>query len=218
VAAGAKPAALAAPGARTGPGPGAGFAAVAAKEIDEVVFFDPPRFSLVTARENQFIFYGKGANQFEELRCERSAAFEFIASANIAGGIHVGICAREARRVRELAAGAQPGLKAVIGQISQSSAKLDAAALDKLGWNYTRNSSANGAEEHHFAVVALGHGLLSVPTVVLVPKGGRQAVIVQAEAMRLCENYGLQNQTPLCGNTRQALTDIARRLAARFPD
>ena len=57
-----------------------------------------------------------------------------------------------------------------------------------------------------------------MPTVVLVPRGVRHAIIVQAEAMRLCENYGLRNQTPLCSNTRQALTDIARKLAARFPD
>ena len=196
----------------------AGFAEMAAKEIGEVVLFDPPRFSLVTGRENYFLFYGKGADHFEEIRCERSAAFEFTARAGISGGIHVGICAREAKRIRALAAAAQPGLKGVIGQLSQTTTGLNASALEKLGWTYARHTSANGAEEHYFPVIATGHGLLSVPTVVLVPRGARHAIIVQAEAMRLCENYGLRNQTPLCSNTRQALTDIARKLAARFPD
>jgi len=34
--------------------------------------------------------------------------------------------------------------------------------------------------------------------------------------MKLCESHGLQDKTPLCSNTRQALADIARRLDARF--
>ena len=36
--------------------------------------------------------------------------------------------------------------------------------------------------------------------------------------MKLCENYGLLDKTPLCSNTRQALADMARRLEARFGD
>ena len=47
--------------------------------------------------------------------------------------------------------------------------------------------------------------------------GGRQAVVVQADAYRLCEDgYGLKDRTALCRDTRQALMDIARRLDKRF--
>ena len=65
---------------------GADFPAVAAREIDEVVFFDPPRFALIDGKPGPFAFYGQGMNQFEQVSCERSAAFGIIASANIAGG------------------------------------------------------------------------------------------------------------------------------------
>jgi len=197
---------------RPSPGPGAGFAELAAKEIDEVVFFDPPRFALAPGREGVFSFYGKGVNQFEEVRCEHSAAFEFIAMANQAGGLQVGICAREAKRVRELAAAAGPALEAVLGQLSQSGSRIEPSVLAKLGWRHARHDGADGTQEHFFALIAIGHGVLSLPTFVLVARGARRAFVVQADTTKLCENYGLGNQTPLCGDTRQALADIARRL------
>jgi len=51
---------------------------------------------------------------------------------------------------------------------------------------------------------------------VRIPRGAGRAIVVQADTMKLCENYGLQDKTPLCSNTRQALADIARRLDAHF--
>ena len=83
-------------------------------------------------------------------------------------------------------------------------------------WVVTRTTGPDGAEEHYFALIAVGHGIASLPTLVRIPRGGGRAVIVQADTMKLCENYGLQDRTALCRNTRQALADIARRLDARF--
>jgi ankyrin repeat protein len=201
--------------ARAGPVPGTGFDAIAAREIDEVAFFDPPRFALWPGRETPFAFYGKVMNQFEQVSCERTAGFDLIAKANQAGGILVGVCAKEARRVRELAAGAQPALDAVLSQLSQSGGRLDPAARAKLGWTSTRQTGANGAEEYFFTLLAIGHGVIAVPTFVLVPRGARRAVVVQADTYKLCEGYGLEKQTALCLDTRQALGDIARRIDAR---
>ncbi len=204
--------------ARPGPVPGTGFDALAAREIDEVAFFDPPRFALWPGRETPFAFYGKAMNQFEQVSCERTAGFDLIARANQAGGLLVGVCAKEARRVRELAAGAQPALDAVLALLSQSAPRLDAAARAKLGWTASKQAGANGAEEYFFALLAIGHGVIAVPTFVLVPRGGRRAVVIQADTHRLCESYGLETQTALCIDTRQALGDIARRIDARVKD
>src|SRR5439155_4132805 len=119
LAAGAKPGVQA---ARPALAEGAPFAAVAAREIDEVAFFDPPRFMLGGVRKTPLAFYGDGMNQFKEVQCERSAGFEIIAMANVAGGIRVGVCTAEAGRVRELAAGAQPVLDGLLAKMSEAGA------------------------------------------------------------------------------------------------
>ena len=204
--------------AKTAIASGADFAMWAAREIDEVVFFDPPRFALGRGRDAPFAFYGEAMNQFQEVTCERGASFDIIAMANLAGGIRAGICVREVRRVRALAAYAEPALAGVLALLSQSGVKLDPALLDKFGWKYARTVGADGAEVRYFPLVAVGHGIGNLPTLVRVPRGARRAIVVQADTMKLCENYGLQNQTPLCSDTRQALSDMARRLDSRFND
>ena|GEM_PF-4942622 len=214
LAAGARPAAPAPSGVRSG----SDFFFVAAKEVDEVVFFDPPRFALDRGRDAPIGFYGDAMNEIKEVSCERSASFGIIAMANMAGGIHVGICVRDVRRVRALAASAQPALAGTLALLSQVGFKLDDAMLDRFGWRYAKSVGADGAEEHYFPLIAIGHGIGNLPTLVRVPRGAHRAIVVQADTMKLCENYRLQNQTPLCSDTRQALTDIARRLDSRFGD
>lgn len=193
----------------------ANFEAVALREIDAVVRFDPPGFAIGRGRDAPFGFYGEAMNDFRNVNCERSASFDIVAKANLAGEMRAGICVREAKRVRALAASAQPKLAGIIAMLSQDGAKLDPAKLDKFGWNYRKTVGADGSEEHYFPLIAVGHGLAVLPTVVRLPPGAGRAVIVQADTLKLCENYGLQNQTPLCIDTRQALTDIARRLDSR---
>ncbi|MEO8143697.1 MAG: hypothetical protein ABI654_05735 [Betaproteobacteria bacterium] len=194
------------------------FATEAAREIDTVVHFFPPDFALTTDRAGPIAFYGEAMNEFKEVSCERSASFGIIASANMAGGIRAGICVREVRRVRALAAYAQPALAGVIALLSEGGVRIEPAMLDKFGWRYVKSTGADGADEHYFPLVAVGHGVAHLPTLVRIPRGARRAILIQADTMKLCENYGLQNKTPLCGNTRQALADIARRLDARFRD
>jgi hypothetical protein len=198
---------------------GAGFAAMAAKQIHEVARFDPPEFALTDGRDGPFAFYGAAMNEFDQLRCERSASFGVIARANMVGQVRVGICEREAQRVRALAVSAQPRLAGTIALLRDGASKLDAPMLEKMGWTYSKISAADGAEEHYFPVIAVGHGIGSLPTLVRIAPGARRAIVVQAEVMQLCEkNYGLKDRTALCIDTRRALTDLARRLDARSRD
>jgi hypothetical protein len=194
------------------------FAVEVAREIDKVVRFFPPEFALTTERDAPIGFYGEAMNEFREVSCERRASFGIIALANMAGAIRAGICVREVRRVRTLAAYAQPALAGVITLLSEGGVKIETAMLDKFGWRYVKTTGADGAEEHYFPLVAVGHGIANLPTLVRIPRGARRAILVQADTMKLCENYGLQDKTPLCSNTRAALADIARRLDARFGD
>src|SRR5204862_7302531 len=102
------------------------FRAFAAREIDDVVLFDPPRFALSRSRESPiFAFYGTGGtDQVEQVTCERAASFEFVHKANLTGGIRVGVCVKEARRVRELAAASDSAIKSLLGQPGSAGADL----------------------------------------------------------------------------------------------
>ena len=196
----------------------ADFAAQVAREIGMAVRFDPPGIALTSGDDGPFAFYGEAMNQFREVACERSASFGIIAKANIAGAIHVGICVREAQRVRKLASGAQPALAGTLALLLQGAATPDAATLDKFGWKYSKTVGADGAEEHFYPLIAVGHGVVSVTTLVRIPRGARRAIVVQGDTRRLCENYGLEGRTPLCSNLRQTFADIAQRLESRFRD
>jgi hypothetical protein len=190
------------------------FASVVANEINAVAEFTPPDFTLSFREdESQLAFYGKELNQLDGVRCERQAAFEFVALANLVGHIQVGICASEAKRVRALAVMAPRSLEALLAKFPA----MDAEQRRKSGWTATRFERPNRTEEHAFPVMVIGHGVLVAQTVVIVAVGGRQAVVVQADTHNLCEQgYGLKEKTALCRDTRQALMDIARRVEKRF--
>lgn len=190
------------------------FAAAAAGEIHAVVSFTPPDFTLaVHHQEAQFAFYGRELNALEGVRCERQAGFEFVAQANLAGSIQVGVCESDAKRVRALATTAPVALDRLLAQLPP----IDAKARAQSGLTFNRRVAANRTQEYAFPVMALGHGVLVVQTVVLVTDGARHAIVVQADTHKLCEDYGgLKDKTPLCRDTRRALLDIARRLEARF--
>lgn len=191
--------------------PDTSFMAATANEIHAVVGFTPPEFTLSPRNDAQFAFYGREVNRLDGVRCERHASFEFVALGNLTGSIQAGVCRSEAKRVRTLAVLAPRGLESVLAQLN-----LSTEMRAKAGWTATRRNAGNGSEQHAFPVMAIGHGVLVVDTVVLVPHGMRDAVIVQADTIKLCEDYGLRDKTVLCRDTRQALLQIAQRVEARF--
>ncbi len=212
-AAGAKPAA---PAANPELPFGSPFVKLAAKEIDEVALFEPGRFGLGSLREDvPFAFYGKDSGRPEPVQCEHSAAFGIIAFANEAATIQAGACDQQAQHVRELANGASGALKVLIGQLAQGGA-AEPARLAQLGLVYGKGMAPDGSEVHYFPVIWVGHGVGVIPTVVLIPQGGHPVIVVQADVTHLCGMQGMQTQTPLCSDTRKALTDIALRIKARY--
>ena len=190
------------------------FESTVMRHIDAVARFTPPEYAIGPVRESPLAFYGPAMNEFNRVSCERSASLGIVAKANMAGAIVVGICEREVKRVRALSASAQPALAGTIAMLRGSGATIDAAMLQKPEWKYAKTTGADGAEEHFFPVIAVGHGIGILQTLVRVPAGARRAIVVQADTIRLCENYGLKGRTPLCDDTPQALAAIARRLDA----
>jgi hypothetical protein len=190
------------------------FETAAMKHIDAVARFTPPEYAIGPVRESPLAFYGAAMNEFDQVSCERRASLGIVAKANMAGAIVVGICKREAKRVRALAASAQPAVAGTIAMLRGSGATINEAMLQKPVWKYAKTTGADGAEEHFFPVIAVGHGIGILQTLVRVPAGARRAIVVQADTIRLCENYGLMGRTPLCDDTPRALAAIARRLDA----
>jgi ankyrin repeat protein len=194
---------------------GSPFVKLAAKEIDEVAFFEPGRFGLGSLKEDlPFAFYGANPGQPEPVRCEHSATFGIIAFANDAATIQVGLCEQQAQRVRELAYGSPNALQALIAQLAQGGG-VDSAKLAQMGWVYEKSAAPNGAEVHYFPMIWVGHGIGVIPTVVVIPRNGHPAIVVQADVTHLCGMQGMKTQTPLCSDTRKALTDIALRIEAQ---
>ena len=196
------------------------FPVAAAAEIDEVVLLDPPRFELIGAnRPSVFAFYGRNLNEFEQVNCERSGTFQFIANAGIAGGIAVGACEAESKRVRDLAFSAEQSLNTVLAAVTQGTTRSPdyKERLQKAGWTYEKQTGPDQSEVRSFPVIAIGHGVLGVSTVVLYSEKRRQAIVVQADVTQLC-GEGRSVQTPLCNNTKDALIDIAQRMYVRLAD
>ncbi len=197
------------------------FEVLVSNEIDRATHLDPPGFGLANGSPEQgaFMFYGKpgaiGSERnplapFEQLKCEQAANFQFVAHANLTGGIKVGVCTGNVPRVRELAVKAKPAFDTTLEMLSKSGMKSDAATQKRFGLLYEKSKGNGGAEMYTFPVIVIGHGLLFATTVVVISPDNRRAAVVQADVSNLCENH--QMRIPLCENTRATLADIAQRV------
>lgn len=190
------------------------FAASVARVVSDVIALPPAAFSLLVDDAGSFAFYGATSNAFEPVNCERAAGFGLAYQANQMGRIRVGLCTKQVARVRELATRAEPAVKATLAELfAATGSQPDAAALAKAGWRYTRSTGPDGEDQRTFPLIMIGHGVMSLTTVVVIPKDGAVAALVQADTHQLCER--MQDPTPLCREPAQALADIARRTLAR---
>jgi ankyrin repeat protein len=188
-----------------------------ASEIDAVAWLDPDRFYLAAnagAPEVAFAFYGNSMSAFEAIRCESSARFGIVVQQNEQGRIQAGICKGEFSRIRDAVQWAK-GMVAQLTNVIPGSAD-GRVPPEPPGWEWKTASLAGGWQGYSFPVIAVGHGIALIPTVVLLGKGDR-AVIVQADLDQLCERTARTGarivETPLCDDTTRALTEIALAIA-----
>lgn len=198
------------------------FAKAVAKEIDDVVFLDPPRFALTYADKASFLLYGmpseNRALSFVEIKCEKASAFQIIAYANDAGRISVGVCLREAERLQEAAKLSERNIDMIFEQLSkESSLKASRQELEKAGLTYEGTVESDRSEIYYFPMIIFGHGILMAHTAVAISGSHDRAAIVQIDVMNLCgDGRSMQKQMTLCSNPKKATIEIAKRLLARF--
>lgn len=181
--------------------------------VDEVAVMDSPRFTLDSPingqRQTPFIMYGKTVEAYEQISCERTAAFSIIAFANANDHIQAGICHANAPQLKALAAGAGAANKRLLDAIGLREDQK--ARVEKMGWLVQEaRVLPNGATLYETPVLAMGHGIAALRTVILVNRDANRAVIVQASLDKLCGRPDLR--TPLCQEGNRALIEIAERV------
>lgn len=193
------------------------FKTTVANEIADIVLSDSSAISLVKPKETSFVFYGEVANKYEHVKCEKSIIFSIKKNTGIAGKIGAGICQNEAMRMHNLAGHAKAGIRQSFEMLVKGGANFDEAKASKLGWSYSKKTDSNGSIIHAFPIIAVGHGVMTVPTVLLVTKQKNQVIIVQSEVTNLCDgDQFMKDKIPLCRDTKAALVGIAQRLHLRF--
>ena len=93
---------------------------------------------------------------------------------------------------------------------------VDRTKLAQMGWAHDKSVTPDGSEVHYFPMIWIGHGIGVIPTIVVIPRSGSPAIVVQADVSHLCGMAGMKTQTPLCSDTRKALGDIALRVEGRY--
>jgi hypothetical protein len=146
---------------------------------------------------------------YERVDCASNAAFKILSQANEAGVIAVSVCPEHVARLRTLATASAQGFDTLLATIQKGLPAIPPDKLRAMGWYRERSGLPGGGEFHYVAIIAVGHGVAVLPTVMLLTD--KQAVVVQAESMQLC-GVEAGNPFPLCADPKGTLTLIAQRL------
>jgi hypothetical protein len=183
------------------------------QEIYAVLPYDRDRFYLHGERTSPLFLYADGQSP-AEIECRQNVAFKMNSGEAAAGAIHVSVCPEHTTRLRSLAIAGHRGTEAELARLRGQGPGTSPEKLRAAGWFTDRATLPDGSEENYFAVLLIGHGVIGLPTVILLAK--TSAVVVQASNHDLC-GYTGGGPFPLCADPRAALTAIARRVAAAFP-
>ena len=183
------------------------FYSAVSRAIYQVMPQEKERFVLALGDRANPIFPGEGTNSFEQVPCEKLAAFRYIGYANDLGGITAAQC-KSGARVRELSAKSRARLVALLKTLP-----VKDEDARKTGWYYELETLSDGSEFYYFPVLAFGHGILAAYTGALYDKKSGTAVVVQATPYPMCENFRQDyDKSPFCADIRQALMRVARTL------
>jgi hypothetical protein len=183
------------------------FAVRVQREIYAVLPFQRGVFFLSDEQRTPLLLYGETSSPTE---CRQNAAFKMNGDV---GTIAVSACPEHVARLRSATAANQRGFEATLDSLQKGiPAPIPDDKLRAIGWYYDRSTVAGG-ELHYFPILLIGHGVLAVPTVILLTD--RQAVVAQASTTHLCGDR--IDAHPLCADPRGTLGAIARRVLAAFP-
>jgi hypothetical protein len=183
------------------------FAARVQPHIYAVLPFQRDVFVLSDEQRTPLLLYGEERTPLE---CRQNVAFKINGDV---GTIAVSVCPEHLARLRSSAPASQRGFEATLDTLQRAiPAPIPDDKLRAIGWYYDR-SSVPGGEMHYFPILVIGHGVLAVPTVIVLTD--RQAVVVQASTTHLCGDR--IDGHPLCADPRGTLGTIARRVLAAFP-
>jgi len=185
----------------------------AMQAIYGVLPYERERFALSLSQEPiPVVLYAAPAKPdepgYERVDCASNATFRILSDANDAGPIAASRCPEHVARLRALAASSAQGFDAVLALLQKGLPTIPADKLRSMGWYRERSALPGGGELHYLTIIAIGHGVAALPTVVLLTD--TQAVVVQAEATKLCGEGG--NPLPLCADPKGTLSAIAQRL------
>ena len=187
----------------------------ALKAIYAVLPYERERFALSLSQDPvPVVLYSDSAPAkpdepgYERVTCASNAAFRILSEANEAGIIAASRCPEHVARLRTLAASSAQGFDAMLALLQKGQPAIPADKLRSMGWYRERSALPGGGELHYLTIIAIGHGVGVLSTVVMLTD--QQAVVVQAEDSRLCGEGG--NPFPLCADPKGTLSAIGQRL------
>jgi hypothetical protein len=186
------------------------FYAAVSRAVTQVMPLEKGRFVLTLGDRANPSFPGEERNNFEQVPCERLAAFGFLGYATELGKLTAAAC-KNGARVRELSANARARVPLMMAGLP---IKEDDAR--KLGWYYAQETLGDGAEFHYFPLIAVGHGVLGAYSGVLYDKKTGGAVVIQAEARQMCGEHFVKEfkDAPFCTDMRGTLKRLAQSIRA----
>lgn len=170
---------------------------------------DRQAFHLGLEKKTPFAFYGDKGMELTPVECKSSAHFSMISYASDRGTFSVGDCKEHKEIIRTLLRNAETGFQSILTALRKSGPEITDEKLQQVGWVYERTTLADGSELHYFPVLLIGHGVLAMPTVVLL--SDQNAFVIQVVVTSLCDTGGLTSHR-LCINARQSLKDLAMQL------
>jgi hypothetical protein len=183
------------------------FYTIVSRAIYQVVPQEQERFTLGLAERANPVFPGEAMNDFEQVPCERLAAFRIFGYGNQLGLITAAAC-RNGARVRELSEKSRADLAAKLKALS-----VDENSARAIGWYYVRETLSDGSDFYYFPALAIGHGILTNYTGALYDKKTGAAVVVQAAPYPMCESFREYFKDSLvCTDIRATLMQLVRAL------